>query len=64
MIILRDHLTFTLVGNGAMEFVWQRLCSIAGGYGRRAYNPAQWDEVPCGLPPGGHAAPTSVLLPA
>ena len=27
-----------LVGNGAMEFVWQGLCSIAGGYVRRAYN--------------------------
>ena len=34
-----------------MEFVWQGLCAIVGGYVRRAYNSARWDEVPCALVP-------------
>ena len=46
-----------LVGNGAMEFVWQGLCSIAGGYVRRAYNSAQWDEVPCAFIPAAMRRP-------
>ena len=46
-----------LVGNGAMEFVWQGLCSIAGGYVRRAYNSAQWDEVPCAFVPAAMRRP-------
>ena len=46
-----------LVGNGAMEFVWQGLCSIAGGYVRRAYNSAQWDEVPCAFVPAALRRP-------
>ena len=46
-----------LVGNGAMEFVWQGLCSIAGGYVRRAYNSAQWDEVSCAFVPAAMRRP-------
>ena len=46
-----------LVGNGAMEFVWQGLCLIAGGYVRRAYNSAQWDEVPCAFVPAAMRRP-------
>ena len=46
-----------LVGNGAMEFVWQGLCSIAGGYVRRAYNSARWDEVPCAFVPAAMRRP-------
>ena len=46
-----------LVGNGTMEFVWQGLCSIAGGYVRRAYNSAQWDEVPCAFVPAAMRRP-------
>ena len=46
-----------LVGNGAMEFVWQGLCAIAGGYVRRAYNSAQWDEVPCAFVPAAMRRP-------
>ena len=46
-----------LVGNGAMEFVWQGLCSMAGGYVRRAYNSAQWDEVPCAFVPAAMRRP-------
>ena len=56
------HMTVTcnamrLVGNGAMEFVWQGLCSIAGGYVRRAYNSAQLDEVPCAFVPAAMRRP-------
>ena len=40
-----------------MEFVWQGLCSIAGGYVRRAYNSAQWDEVPCAFVPAAMRRP-------
>ena len=46
-----------LVGNGAMEFVWQGLCSIAGGYVRRAYNSARWAEVPCAFVPAAMRRP-------
>ena len=46
-----------LVGNGTMEFVWQGLCSIAGGYVRRAYNSAQWDEVSCAFVPAAMRRP-------
>ena len=46
-----------LVGNGAMEFVWQGLCSIAGGYVRRACNSVQWDEVPCAFVPAAMRRP-------
>ena len=46
-----------LVGNGAMELVWQGLCSMAGGYVRRAYNSAQWDEVPCAFVPAAMRRP-------
>ena len=40
-----------------MEFVWQGLCSIAGGYVQRAYNSAQWDEVPCAFVPAAMRRP-------
>ena len=40
-----------------MEFVWQGLCSIAGGYVRRAYNSTQWDEVPCAFVPAAMRRP-------
>ena len=40
-----------------MEFVWQGLCSIAGGYVRRAYNSAQWDEVSCAFVPAAMRRP-------
>ena len=40
-----------------MEFVWQGLCSMAGGYVRRAYNSAQWDEVPCAFVPAAMRRP-------
>ena len=40
-----------------MEFVWQGLCSIVGGYVRRAYNSAQWDEVPCAFVPAAMRRP-------
>ena len=46
-----------LGGNGAMEFVWQGLCSIAGRYVRRVYNSAQWEEVPCAFVPAAMRRP-------
>ena len=52
-----DAVTASYQGCNAMEFVRQGLCSIAGGYVRRAYNSAQWDEVPCAFVPAAMRRP-------